>query len=151
MSFVYHLPFQHMFLSDGTGEPNPEGIEYYNRLIDSLIDKGQSIWKDWDIFTEMIFTIPFILVHSFFCVIIDAKLVYGVSFIWHAPFIDEWQFDNFTWIKTKNECKWIKEEWENHFPVFCRRMLCCYLLVPALHSRHFFCWNKRPRLRYFLW
>ncbi|KAI8557662.1 hypothetical protein RHMOL_Rhmol04G0027900 [Rhododendron molle] len=25
---------------NGTGEPNPEGIEYYNRLIDSLIDKG---------------------------------------------------------------------------------------------------------------
>jgi beta-glucosidase/6-phospho-beta-glucosidase/beta-galactosidase len=27
-------------LIDGTGEPNTEGIKYYNTLIDALLEKG---------------------------------------------------------------------------------------------------------------
>jgi len=27
-------------LTDGTGEPNTEGIKYYNTLIDALLEKG---------------------------------------------------------------------------------------------------------------
>jgi beta-glucosidase/6-phospho-beta-glucosidase/beta-galactosidase len=29
-----------IFLPDGTGEPNEEGLNYYNSLIDALLDKG---------------------------------------------------------------------------------------------------------------
>lgn len=29
-----------LMLTDGTGKPNPHGIEYYNNLIDSLLEKG---------------------------------------------------------------------------------------------------------------
>lgn len=32
-----------ILLTDGTGEPNLEGIEYYNSLIDALLEKGFSI------------------------------------------------------------------------------------------------------------
>lgn len=29
--------------TDGTGEPNPEGINYYNNLIDTLLEKGEFV------------------------------------------------------------------------------------------------------------
>jgi beta-glucosidase len=29
-----------ILLPDGTGEPNEEGLNYYNSLIDALLDKG---------------------------------------------------------------------------------------------------------------
>lgn len=32
-------------LTDGTGEPNPEGIDHYNNLIDALLAKGKSLSK----------------------------------------------------------------------------------------------------------
>ena len=34
--------FYAIFITDGTGEPNPEGIKYYNNLIDALLEKGDS-------------------------------------------------------------------------------------------------------------
>ena len=34
-------------MADGTGEPNPEGIDYYNSLIDALLEKGHSIEKPY--------------------------------------------------------------------------------------------------------
>lgn len=29
-------------MADGTGEPNQEGIDYYNSLIDALVEKGHT-------------------------------------------------------------------------------------------------------------
>lgn len=29
-------------MTDGTGEPNPYGISYYNSLIDALLEKGHT-------------------------------------------------------------------------------------------------------------
>ncbi|XP_057465563.1 putative beta-glucosidase 41 isoform X1 [Actinidia eriantha] len=31
---------KYILVADGTGEPNPEGIDYYNSLIDALLEKG---------------------------------------------------------------------------------------------------------------
>lgn len=38
---------------DGTGEPNPQGIQYYNSLIDALLEKGMKGEK-WQIFNLLL-------------------------------------------------------------------------------------------------
>lgn len=37
-AYCFNVCFPHV---DGTGEPNPKGIEYYNNLIDALLEKGK--------------------------------------------------------------------------------------------------------------
>jgi hypothetical protein len=49
------------FLLDGTGEPNEEGLNYYNSLIDVLLDKGISYSKFQCVKSELLPTLSFLL------------------------------------------------------------------------------------------
>jgi len=40
VKYIFLLHSSWFFLLDGTGEPNEEGLNYYNSLIDTLLDKG---------------------------------------------------------------------------------------------------------------
>jgi hypothetical protein len=40
--FCFHQVISSFFSPDGTGEPNEEGLNYYNSLIDAVLDKGNS-------------------------------------------------------------------------------------------------------------
>lgn len=82
---LYCLLFSNSFrilsLIDGTGEPNQEGINYYNNLIDALLEKGISVKYHLDFTFYMTSTIT----EALAIVVLSGIQPYVTLYHWDLP------------------------------------------------------------------
>lgn len=84
--FCFHQVLSSFFSLDGTGEPNEEGLNYYNSLIDAVLDKGNNSSKFQYVKCESVPTISLWLYFFGFLYICGSGMQpYVTLFHWDLP------------------------------------------------------------------